>query len=212
MAPEQVGFSFSLLSALYGFAEHSMTLFSPSCQQAEQFLALFWSGGVWSPASYSTQDQPSDCRSCALPLAQLDWDGFPIRSAFRAIRIIQVAQAQAVAGRLANQLAPSDTEPNHAMADLSNGMADYEQQSPAHADGAQSGKRPSADTAAQGQGRTEEVPPTHHRQPGRAAQKRVGWHGLRHVSRRHTSAMAELACHISFSCLTWKCSIPSTAH
>ena len=126
----------------------------------------------------STQNCIQQC------LAQLNAQGWCILPDICVPCIIQVAEAQAVAGRLANQLAPSATASHHALADQADDMADDEQQSLAHADGAQPGKVPHAETTAQRQGATGKVPSTDHSQPGRAAQKKVGHRGQRQVITR----------------------------
>ena len=101
-----------------------------------------------------------------------------------------------MAGRLANQLAPSDTQPQ-AMSDLDGDRAGDEQQSPVHADGAQNGKSPSAETAAKAQEAADRLPSTKKRQPVKAAQKQVGLHDQsRHQMPQTSSGMHALACHI----------------
>ena len=76
-----------------------------------------------------------------------------------------------MAGRLADQLAPSGTEAHQGMHE---DMPEDEQQSLAHANGAHNGKGPDAETTAQRQGATEGSPSMNHRQPGPAARKKVG--------------------------------------
>ena len=98
-----------------------------------------------------------------------------VRSHTHASCVLQVARAQAVAGRLANQLAPSDTQPHQATADMADDRADDEQQGPVLADGAQIGKRLPAETAAKGREAADRLPSTKKRQPSQAMQKQVGF-------------------------------------
>ncbi len=117
-----------------------------------------------------------------------------MKSDAHVIWMFQVARAQAVAGRLANQLAPSDTQPHQATADLADDRADDEQQSPVHADGAQAAKSPPAGTAAKAQGVADRLPSNSHKQPNRAAQKQVREQGQGHVTGWHASVATCVPC------------------